>query len=81
MWMSNVLIMVNRDNPDRNELNDIAAAVADTGANVIAVDPELFAIEAAAPAEAVGVIGAMVGVAYVRCVFSYMCAEQPKVAA
>jgi hypothetical protein len=78
--MSNVLIMVNRNNADRNELGDIAAAVTDTGASVIAVDENLFAIEATAPAEAVPVIGAMEGVAYVRCVFNYMCGE-PKIAA
>jgi hypothetical protein len=71
MWMSNVLILVNRNNPDRNSLEDIAAAVEDAGASVVAVDEERSAIEAAAPAGAVPVINAMEGVTYVRCVFNY----------
>jgi hypothetical protein len=73
MWMSNILILVNRDNADRNGLLDISAAVADAGANVIHVDEERFAIEAAAPTGAVATISAMEGVSYVRCVFSYVC--------
>jgi hypothetical protein len=73
MWMSNILILVNRNNADRNDLLDIAAAVADTGANVIHVDQERFAIEAAAPSCAIATIAAMEGVSYVRCVFNYLC--------
>jgi hypothetical protein len=73
MWMSDILIVVNQHNVDRNTLLDIAAAVADTGASVVSVDEEAFTIEAAAPADVVGVINAMEGVSYVRCVFSYHC--------
>ena len=73
MWMSDILILVNRDNADRNSLLDIAAAVADTGASVVNVDDEHFTIEAAAPADVVPVINAMEGVTYVRCIFSYYC--------
>jgi hypothetical protein len=76
MWFSNVLIVVNRNNADRNGLLDIAAGVADTGTNVLNVDEETFVIEAAAPSEAVATIQAMEGVSYVRCVFSYLC-EKP----
>jgi hypothetical protein len=72
MWMSNILILVNRNNADRNGLHDIAAAVADTGTDIINIDEERFAIEAAAPAGVVPIIHAMEGVSYVRCVFSYM---------
>jgi hypothetical protein len=77
MWMSNILIMVDRDNADRNGLHDIAAAVVDTGAQVILVDEERFAIEAAAPAQMVPIINAMEGVSYVRCVFNYLCELTP----
>jgi hypothetical protein len=73
MWMSDIMVMVNRQNVDHNSLLDIAAAIADTGASVVSVDSELFAIEAAAPSEAIATISAMEGVSYVRCVFSYLC--------
>jgi hypothetical protein len=73
MWISNVLIVVNRNNADRNGLLDIAAAVADTGTSVVHVDEENFVIEAAAPTGVVPTIQAMEGVSYVRCVFSYLC--------
>ena len=47
--------------------------MADTGANVIHVDEERFAIEAAVPSGAIATIAAMEGVSYVRCVFNYLC--------
>jgi hypothetical protein len=72
MWVSNVLIIVNRDNADRNDLHDIAAAVADTGTQVVNVDDDHFAIEANAPTAAIPTIQAMEGVSYVRCVFTYL---------
>lgn len=75
MWMSDVLILVNQQNVDRNSLRDIAAAVADTGANVVSVDEQAFTIEAAAPSSVLAVIAAMEGVTYVRCIFSYLCDE------
>jgi len=80
MWMCDVLIMVNRNNADRNELHDIAAAVADTGTRIIDVDEASFAIEATAPATTLPIISAMEGVSYVRCVFTYLC-EHPLQAA
>jgi hypothetical protein len=73
MWMSNVLIVVNRNNPDQNGLLDIAAGVAETGACVIDVDEDRFVIEATVPAHELPIIAAMDGVAYVRSVFSYLC--------
>ncbi len=72
MWISNVLIVVNRNNADRNGLLDIAAAVSDTGTSVIHVDEDHFVIEAAAPSAVVPIIMAMEGVTYVRSVFSYL---------
>jgi hypothetical protein len=71
MWMSNILIVVDKNNVDRNDLRDIVAAVRHTGANVINVDEDRFVIEATAPAGVVPTIGAMEGVSYVRNVFSY----------
>jgi hypothetical protein len=72
MWISNVLIVVNRNNADLNGLQDIAAAVADTGTTVINVDEDCFVIEAAAPSAVVPIIMAMEGVTYVRSVFHYL---------
>lgn len=71
MWMSNVLIVVDRNNPDRNSLTDLAAAVKETGACIIDVDEHNLLIEADIPTHEVVVIAAMDGVAYVRSVFSY----------
>jgi seryl-tRNA(Sec) selenium transferase len=71
MWMSNVLIVVDRNNPDRNSLTDLAAAVGETGANIINIDEENLVIEADLPTHEVVVVAAMDGVAYVRSVFSY----------
>ncbi|HSI34062.1 MAG TPA: hypothetical protein VK986_10785 [Tepidisphaeraceae bacterium] len=73
MWMSNVLIMVNRNNVDHNGLADVAAAVADCGARVIEVDEGAFAIEANVATREVPTITAMEGVVYVRSVFNYFC--------
>lgn len=75
MWFSNVLIVVNRNNADRNGLLDIAAAVMDTGTSVVNVDEDRFVIEAAAPSAVIPTIQAMEGVTYVRCVFSYLIDE------
>ena len=46
MWMSNVLIVVDRNNADRNSLTDLAAAVKETGADVIGMDEENLVIAA-----------------------------------
>jgi hypothetical protein len=81
MWMSNILVMFNRNNHDRNSLADIVAAVTDTGASIVGVDADRSVLEVAAPAHLVPVIAAMEGVSYVRCVFNYLCgAPLPKAA-
>ena len=80
MWFSNVLIVVNRNNADRNGLLDITAAVMDTGTSVVHVDEDRFVIEAAVPSAVVPTIQAMEGVSYVRCVFSYLCDPSAKAA-
>ena len=76
MWMSECIIVVDRNNPDSNVLSDIAAAVADLGA-VGDVNEERYVIEAAVPAHEVPIVRAMTGVTYVRCVFNYFCGQQP----
>ncbi len=71
MWMSNVLIVVDRNNPDRNSITDLAAAVREAGASIIEVDEHNLVIEADMPTHEVVVVAAMAGVSYVRSVFSY----------
>ena len=80
MWMSNILIVVNENNADRNGMADLAAAVAETGAQCINVDAACGVIEAAVPAHEVPTIVAMDGVSYVRSVFTYFCNEVPQAA-
>jgi hypothetical protein len=71
MWISNVLIVVDRNNPDHNSIADLASAVKEAGANVIAIDDENHVIEADMPTHEVVTVAAMDGVAYVRNVLSY----------
>ena len=71
MWMSNVLIVVDRNNPDHNSITDLAAAVKEAGACIIDVDEHNLVIEADMPTHEVVVAAAMDGVSYVRSVFSY----------
>jgi hypothetical protein len=73
MWMSNILILVDRNNVDHNELRELADAVADTGATVDAINDERHLIEATAPSHLVPLISAMEGISYVRTVFNYHC--------
>lgn len=80
MWMSECIIVVNRDNPDSNNVSDIAAAVGELG-RVLKVDEDEFVIEAAVPAHELPIVSAMAGVSYVRCVFNYFCGEQTPQAA
>jgi len=81
MWMSNVLIVVDRNNPDRNSVTDLAAAVKEAGADVVNVDEHNLVIEADMPTHEVAVVAAMDGVAYVRNVFSYFKDQTPQEAA
>jgi hypothetical protein len=81
MWMSNILIVVNENNADRNAMADLAAAVAETGAECVNVDTACGVIEAAVPAHEVPTIAAMDGVSYIRGVFTYFCDGKPQRAA
>lgn len=71
MWMSEVQIVVDRNNVDRNGLRDIAAAVVDAGAITVEVDEEHHVLTATLPAAAVHIVTAMEGVRYVRSVMTY----------
>ena len=79
MWMSNCLIVVNRNNDDANSVTDIAAAVREMGA-VVGIDEHQYVIEAAIPAHEVPILHLIPGVSYVRSVFSYYCGTPVKAA-
>jgi len=78
MWMSNILIVVDRNNFDRNSIADLTAAVRETGAEVINVDDYNLVIEADLPTHEVVTVAAMDGVAYVRSVFFYFKDQTPQ---
>jgi hypothetical protein len=81
MWMSNIYIVVNQNNCDKNSLFDLLAAISETGAAIVSVDEHHHLIEASAPAEEVSTIAAMEGVSYVRCLFNYIANQTPRQAA
>lgn len=70
--MSNVLIVVDRNNADRNGVADIASALAEAGAVVLGVDEHRWMIEATLPSHEIPTVSAMEGVCYVRSVFTYL---------
>ena len=71
MWMCNAYIVVNQKNADRNTAREIASALFEAGAIMLAVDEESATIETTVPAAELPVIQAMEGVAYVRSAFNY----------
>lgn len=81
MWMSNILILVDHKNADRNTLADITAALTDIGATICSVDESNLVIESAVPAHALSLVAAIDGVAYVRHLFNYVCGSPLPVAA
>ncbi|HEY3838615.1 MAG TPA: hypothetical protein VGL72_18680 [Bryobacteraceae bacterium] len=81
MWMSNIYIVINQKNSDKNTLFDLLAAVTETGATIVSVDEQNHLIEATTPAQEVSTIAAMEGVAYVRCLFNYIANQSPRQAA
>lgn len=72
--MSNILILIDRNNADKNGIGDIVAALAEIDGQLIAIDEQKHVIEAAVPAHELATVKAMDGVSYVRCVFNYFCA-------
>ncbi len=80
MWMSNVLIVVDQNNVDRNSLADLTAAVGEVGAVDLITDEVNHVIEAVIPTQEVSLIAEMDGVSYVRSVFTYFKDEEPQAA-
>jgi len=76
MWMSDIYVVVDRRNADRNSLEDIASAISSLGATVVSLDERCHVIEAAIPVDEIPTVRAMEGVSYVRSIFNYF-AEQP----
>lgn len=72
--MSECIIVVDRNNPDSNNISDLVAAVGDLG-RILQVNENEHVIEAAVPAHEVPTVKAMTGVSYVRCVFNYFCGD------
>ena len=80
MWMSNCLVVVNRQNCDSNSLSEIAAAIREFG-SVVAINEDEHVIEVSMPSHEMATVSAIEGVSYVRCVFSYHCKGAPAKAA
>jgi hypothetical protein len=71
MWMSSIIIVIDSKNVDRNNIQDLVAAVVDAGGTVSEVDEPNYVIEATVPSYVIPTIAAMEGVVYVRSIFSY----------
>ena len=80
MWMSECIVVVDRNNADANTVADIAAALKEMGA-VEFVNESQYVIGASVPAHGLPTVHAMDGVCYVRCVFNYFCGQPPAKAA
>lgn len=76
MWMSNLYILVDRNNADQNTLQELSAAVTEAGGTVQSVDEENHLIEATVPSSEISTIAAMEGVSYVRSIFNYYTAPK-----
>jgi hypothetical protein len=72
MWMSNILITVDRLSARQSGLIDISAAIASMEESaVLNVDEQHHVIEASVPAHELPKVKEIAGVCYVRCVFNY----------
>ena len=80
MWMSNCLVVVNRQNHDANSLSEIVSAIREFG-SVVAINDDEHVIEVSMPSHEMAIVSAIEGVSYVRCVFSYFCDGVPAKAA
>lgn len=75
MWVCDITIMMDPNNPDKNSITDVVAGLVDMGAVVGVVDADQNLIEAAVPSHLVHVVGAFEGVSYVRTVFQYFATQ------
>jgi hypothetical protein len=71
MWMSSIIIVIDSKNVDRNNIQDLVAAVTDAGGVISEVDEPNYVVEATVPSYVIPTIAAMEGVVYVRSIFSY----------
>ena len=72
MWMSNILITVDRLSARASGLSDIAAAIGRMDeCAVLNLDEQRNVIEASVPAHELPKVKEIAGVCYVRCVFNY----------
>lgn len=71
MWMSEVIIVVDPRNADRNSLNEIAAALVDAGGCVLEIDETRGVLTVTVAAGLLAMVRAMEGVAYVRPTMTY----------
>lgn len=74
MWMSDCIVVVDRNNVDANSLADITSAIRGLGA-IVQVDEDEHVLEVTIPANELPTVAAMTGVSYVRCVFNYLCGD------
>ena len=73
MMMCDMLIVIDPGHPDRNSLDELAAALLCMGATVVEIDTARHVIEAVVPAPQVATLQHLGGVSYIRPVFSYDC--------
>jgi riboflavin synthase len=71
MMMCDLLIVIDPGHPDRNSLDELAAALECMGATVVEIDTSRHVIEAVVAAPHVETLHHLGGVSYVRPVFSY----------
>jgi hypothetical protein len=68
---SDILIVADQNNVDKNKLEEIADAVRYGGGNIESVDTSRCVIEATVDPREIPVIERMEGVSYVRSIFTY----------
>ena len=77
MWVSEVLLVIDPRNADRNTADDIAAALHSAGAHAIEIDESGQTVSATMPTSDMSLLQHIAGVSYVRPVHSYFASSQP----
>lgn len=73
MMMCDMLIVIDPRHPDRNSLDELAAALKCMDATIVEIDATRHVIEAVVPGTHVETLHHFGGVSYIRPVFSYDC--------
>lgn len=76
MWFSDVLLVIDPRNADKNSASDIAAALVAAGASSIEIDESGATVSATMPTTDLSLLQHIDGVSYVRPVHSYFAAER-----